>query len=377
MSGALSHAERRDWIRLIRTENVGPVTFHRLRERFGSCAAAIDALPALSKRAGARAPARPPSVEDVEAELEAADAVGARAVCAAEPDYPTPLRAIPDHPPVLYVCGAASLFEPPAVAIVGARNASLAGRKIAERLAGGLGAAGVVVVSGLAYGIDGAAHAAAMETGTIAVVAGGIDVIYPPEHADLTRAIADRGAIVSERAPGAQPTARDFPRRNRLISGLSRGVVVVEAARRSGTLITARYALEQGREVFAVPGSPLDPRSEGANKLLREGATLVETADDVLEALAAQVRGVSDPDRDLFAWAADADGPDAERDDDALRAAARALLSHAPTHRDELLRALGEPPTSARPGAALDALIGLVLAGEAVETDGGGFALAG
>ncbi len=373
---ALTHAERLDWLQLIRTENIGPITFHRLVARFGAPREALDALPRLAQKAGRKTPLVAPHREAIEAEAEAGDQIGARLIAACEPDYPAPLAAVDDHPPVIYAVGATTLFEPPAVAIVGARNASIAGRKIAGDLASGLGAAGLVVVSGLALGVDGAAHAGALESGTIAVVAGGVDVIYPPEHEELMRAVASRGVIVSERPPGAAPTSRDFPRRNRLISGLSRGVVVIEAAARSGTLITARLALEQGREVFAVPGSPLDPRSAGANRLLRDGATLVETADDVIDALAQQSHGARDPGRDLFDWADGATSTSASVEDDAtLRDATLALLSHTPTHRDEILQALARPPHHAGPGAALDALIHLVLAGRAVEAPGGCFVL--
>ncbi len=243
---ALTDAERLDWLRLIRTETIWPVTFQRLVDRFGSPSRALEALPQLAAKAGRRGALKPVPHADTGAELARAEAAGMRFIARYEPDYPKLLAEIPGAPPVIYCRGHASFFEKPTVAVIGARNASGVGRKMARMLAEGLGAAGVVVVSGLARGIDGAAHEAALKTGTIAVVAGGADVIYPPEHADLTFAIAERGVVLSEQPPGAQPTARDFPRRNRLISGLSRGVVVVEAAARSGTLITARFALEQG-----------------------------------------------------------------------------------------------------------------------------------
>ncbi|MEM9170956.1 MAG: DNA-processing protein DprA, partial [Pseudomonadota bacterium] len=295
--------------------------------------------------------------------------VGARVLARCEPDYPKALAAIPDPPPILFVCGHVSLFDRPAVAIVGARNASAVGRKLARDLAVGLGAAEIVVTSGLARGVDGAAHEAALATGTIAVVAGGVDVIYPPEHEALTKEIAARGALVSEMPPGRRPTGRDFPRRNRLISGLSRGVVVVEAAAKSGTLITARFAGEQGREVFAVPGSPLDPRCAGANRLLRDGASFVERVDDILDVLAAQEsRGLSASADDLFTWAAqERSTPDAS-DARATTGAVREALSFSPAHRDEILRAVDAPP-----GLVADALLTLVLAGEADEHPGGYF----
>jgi len=291
---SLSDRERIDWLRLIRTASVGPTTFRRLLGRFGSAEAALDALPRLARSAGRRAPLKPAQPGAAAAEIEAAAKLGARFIASCEPDYPRALAAIDDPPPLLCVWGGPHLFERPSVAIVGARNASAVGRKIARTLAQDLGAAGVVVVSGLARGVDGAAHEAALATGSIAVVAGGVDHIYPPEHEDLHRRLAAQGVVVSERPLGYGPQARDFPRRNRLISGLSFGVVVVEAAARSGTLITARYALEQGREVFAVPGSPLDPRCAGTNRLIRDGAQLTETAADILSAMQSQAAGARD-----------------------------------------------------------------------------------
>jgi len=363
----LSPTERLDWLQLIRTESVGPITFSRLLARFGSAAAALRALPNLSRSVG-----RPVALKlfdrgDAEAELARADALGCRLLAAAEPDYPDLLRALPDRPPLIYVRGHTGLFERPAVAVIGARNASTAGRRIARLLAEGLGRAGVVVVSGLARGIDSAAHEAALASGTVAVVAGGADIAYPPENAGLMNDIADSGAVISERAPGWEPTARDFPRRNRLISGLSRGVVVVEAAAKSGTLITARFALEQGREVFAVPGSPLDPRCQGANGLLRQGAILVETAEDILAVLAEQNRGAREarPPEDF----GDAGEPDPALIRD-VRAAVREQLSFTPMHRDAILREV-----DAAPALIIDALLELVLSGEAEEHSGGRFSL--
>lgn len=364
----LTDADRIDALRLIRTETIGPVTFARLVDRFGSPGRALEVLPQLALKAGRRGALKPLARAEAEAEIERARTSGARLIIAGEADYPKMLAAIPAAPPAIYLRGHATLFERPAVAIIGARNSSSVGRRMARLLAEGLGAADVVVVSGLARGIDGAAHDAALKTGTIAVVAGGADVVYPPEHADLMRAIAERGAVISEQPPGAEPTARDFPRRNRLISGLSLGVIVVEAAARSGTLITARFALEQGREVFAVPGSPLDPRCQGANRLLREGATLVETAEDVLTALAQQTRAAREPGHDLFSWNAmgETDAAEVVR----IRDAVRELLSFTPAHRDDILREADAPPA-----LVIDALIDLVLAGEAEEHSGGRFAL--
>ncbi len=368
----LSNQERLDWLQLIRTDHIGPITFTRLVSRFGGARAAIDALPQLAAKAGRKLPLKPAPRSDAEEELARAERAGARLIARCEPDYPAPLAEIPDAPPIIYVRGHANLFARPVVAIIGARNASGVGRKIARMLAEGLGAEAFVVVSGLARGIDGTAHEAALATGTIAVVAGGVDVIYPPEHAELTNAIAERGLILSEQPPGATPTARDFPKRNRLISGLSRGVVVVEAASKSGTLITARFALEQGREVFAVPGSPLDPRCQGANRLIRDGATLVESAADIIEALRQQFRSAREPDRDLLDWGAAETVDDAARPADILRVrrAVREALSFTPLHRDEILREIDGPPS-----LVFDALLELVLAGDAEEHSGGRFSL--
>ncbi len=281
----LTDAERLDWLRLIRTENVGPITFHRLLDQYGSARAALDALPELARRGGRAKPLRIAARAEAERELAANARLGARLLCACEPDYPEPLAALDDAPPVVSVLGHPHLLKRRAVAMVGARNASMNGKSLAQELARDLGAAGFLVVSGLARGIDTAAHAGALATGTAAVVAGGIDVVYPPENERLYRDIVQQGVVVAESAAGVQPQARHFPRRNRLIAGLSLGVLVVEAALRSGSLITARMALEQGREVMAVPGSPRDPRCQGTNDLIRQGAVLVETAEDVIRAL--------------------------------------------------------------------------------------------
>jgi len=275
----LDPQERLDWLRLARTETVGPVTFYALLRRFGSARAALEALPRLSR------PVTAMTLRDAETELAGLDRLGAQLVCWGEPDYPAALSAVEDAPPVLTVLGNPALLQVPMVAVVGARNASANGRRIASELAHGLGDAGVVVVSGMARGIDAAAHLGALDNGTVAVVAGGADIVYPPENQNLYDALVERGAVVAELPLGTEPQARHFPRRNRIISGMARGVVVVEAAAKSGSLITARFALEQGREVFAVPGSPLDPRSRGCNDLLRNGATLTETAADILTQL--------------------------------------------------------------------------------------------
>lgn len=371
MAQRLSDVEKLDWLQLIRTQNIGPITFHRLLAKYGNAAEALKALPELSRKAGRRAPLRAADRNKTEEEVLEAERHGAQIIAACEPDYPQALAAIPDHPPLLFVRGHTSLFDKPAIAIVGARNASGVGRKMARTLAADLGAADIIVVSGLARGIDGAAHEASLETGAIAVVAGGVDVIYPPEHKDLTARLASQGAVISECRMGYQPTARDFPKRNRLIAGLSRGVVVVEAAAKSGTLITANFANDQGREVFAVPGSPLDPRCQGANRLIRDGATLVENAEDILEALASQNRGVKEGPRDLFGWA---DTSESDQYDEAtltsLREQLLEVLSFTPLHRDEILREM-----DAAPGLVADALLELTLCGEAAEHEGGRFSL--
>jgi DNA processing protein len=275
----MTAAERMARLRLIRTEGVGPVTFRRLVERFGSAAAAVDALPDLPNLG------TPVSLEAARAEFEAAGAVGAEHVFLGEPAYPPLLAELADPPPMLLMRGDPGLAAGETVAIVGARNASAAGRALARRLAEDLGEAGFVVVSGMARGIDAAAHEGALATGTIACVAGGPDVGYPPENAGLQEGVGARGLIVAELPPGTEPQARHFPRRNRLIAGIARGVVVIEAAFGSGSLITARLAGEAGREVMAVPGHPADPRARGGNGLLKAGATLVEDAADVIAAL--------------------------------------------------------------------------------------------
>ena len=281
----LTDEQRIDWLRLIRSQNVGPRTFRALINHFGGARAALEALPGLARRGGSGGAPKIYSRAEAERELAAAEKIGAAFVAVGEPDYPRRLQTLDDAPPLLAVRGNRAALTMPAVAIVGSRNASAAGLKITQRLARELAEAGFATVSGLARGIDAAAHRASLETGTIAVLAGGLDRLYPPEHADLVDAILPAGVVVGEMPFGWEPRARDFPRRNRLISGLSLGVVIVEAAKRSGSLITARLALEQGREVFAVPGSPLDPRAEGTNGLIKQGATPVTEAADVIAVL--------------------------------------------------------------------------------------------
>ncbi|MBP0615401.1 DNA-processing protein DprA [Jiella mangrovi] len=290
----LTEEMRLSWLRLIRSENVGPVTFRELINRYGSAAAALEALPELAARGGRRIGVC--GAEAAAEEMTRAGKLGARFVCLGEPQYPAHLRSVDYAPPVLAVMGDSASFERPALAIVGARNASLSGIKLTRIFATGVGKAGYVVVSGLARGIDAAAHDATLDTGTVGVFAGGLDRPYPPENRPLMRKIVDSGgALVSEMPFGWTARAIDFPRRNRLVAGLSLGLLVVEAALRSGSLISARLAGELGRLVFAVPGSPLDPRAAGTNRLIREGAILACDAADVLEALSPLATGPGRP----------------------------------------------------------------------------------
>ena len=291
----LSDEQRLNWLRLIRSENVGPATFRDLINHFGGSAEAIEALPQLSRSGGARGSIRICSAQVAEAELKRALKIGASPVAIGEPDYPPWLERIDAPPPLIFVKGALELLQQPMIAIVGARNGSAIGQKFTRMIAADLGREGFVIASGLARGIDTAAHTAALERGTLAVLAGGIDSIYPPENEQLQESISTQGVLLSEMPVGYKPRGKDFPRRNRLISGVSLAVVVVEAAYRSGSLITARLAGEQGREVFAVPGNPLDPRAAGTNKLIRDGAGLVTSAEDVISVLRPIMGRMIDP----------------------------------------------------------------------------------
>lgn len=342
----LDDSQRLACLRLIRSENVGPATFRALINHFGGARAALAALPELSKRGGRRTIRICPEAA-AEAELAAAERIGARPLFTIEPGYPAALAVVDAAPPLIYAKGDDRLLARPAVGIVGSRASSAAGQQLARRIAAGLGKAGYVVASGLALGIDTAAHHASLETGTVAVLAGGLDIIYPPQNADLHLAIGERGCLVSELPPGFQPRGNDFPRRNRIISGLSLGVVVVEAARRSGSLITARRAADQGREVFAVPGHPLDPRAAGTNQLIKDGATLVTSAEDVMDALqpfgpprhsGPDPISLREPTTPLDA--APEPLPQVDRDD---RTRITGALGPAPVHIDELARATGLP----------------------------------
>ena len=362
-SVGLSAEQRLDWLRLIRSQNVGPRTFRALINHFGGARAAIEALPTLARRGGANGAAQICSRADAEREFAAAKKLGVALVALGEPDYPLRLQMIDDAPPVLAIRGHAPALALPMVAIVGSRNASGAGMKFTQRIARELGEAGFAIVSGLARGIDAAAHGASLVTGTIAVLAGGHDRVYPPEHAGLLDAILPAGAALSEMPLGWEPRARDFPHRNRLISGLSLGVVIVEAAKRSGSLITARLALEQGREVFAVPGSPLDPRAEGTNGLIKQGATPVtETADiiSVLQPIMQERIPVREPERP-------AEGPPADTEpasDERKRIVA--LLGPGPVSIDDLVRLAKSSPAAVRM-----VLLELEIAGR-LERHGGG-----
>lgn len=357
---ALTGGERADWLRLSRTRGIGPITFFHLLERYGSAAAVLDDLPSLAKKAGTKADVRAPGKDDVEREIVAAEKIGAVLRAAPEPDYSACLAAIDAPPPVIWIRGRRDLLARESIAMVGARDASAAGRRMARDLARDLGAAGYVITSGMARGVDGEAHAAAIETGTVAVLAGGIDQVYPPQHAQLYEMLCERGCVVTEAPLGYVAQARDFPKRNRIISGLSLATLIVEAAEKSGSLITARFALEQGREVMAVPGSPLDARCRGANRLIKQGAALIESADDVLAAM----QGISspafdEPGADRF------DPRDADVPAALLRAVAEAL-SPTPMPIAEIARAVDAPH---RMVAA--ALAELELAGRAVTHVGG------
>ncbi|HEY2445116.1 MAG TPA: DNA-processing protein DprA [Rhizomicrobium sp.] len=365
MKSALSDTERRAWLRLARAQNVGPVTFAALMERYHSASAALRELPRLARRGGAAGDLGIPTDEDAECELESLHRVGGRLIASVEPEFPSGLAALEAPPPLISILGQQEILSREMVAIVGARNASALGRKFAAELAADLGRNGLAVVSGLARGIDTAAHEGALASGTVAVLAGGVDDIYPSENAHLYGRIREKGAIVSEMPVGQKPQAKHFPRRNRIISGLARGVIVVEAAEGSGSLITANFALEQGRDVFAVPGSPLDPRAKGANRLLRDGAILVECAADVLDALRPLMgHAFREPAEGSPAWGA-VDGSGG-RDEAELRGRLEELLGPSPVLVDELVRQCGAPAA-----AVLSILIEFELAGRLHRDSGG------
>lgn len=335
----LTHAQRIAWLRLIRSEHIGPRTFHNLLDHFGSAEAALDAWPDLVRKGGG-AGQRLYSADEAEREFAALEKRGARLIAVGERDYPEALAQSEGAPPLLTVIGNSACFARPIVAIVGARNASAAGRSFATKLAADLGAAGFTIASGLARGIDTSAHEASLGTGTIAVLAGGPDRIYPAENAPLLERILKDGAGVTEMPLGWEPRAKDFPRRNRIIAGLARAVVVVEAALRSGSLITARLGNEMGREVMAAPGSPLDIRCEGSNGLLRDGATLITSAEHVIEALGPSLTHARAPARPILVRE---DGPMPPPADDRLRVRVLELLGPSPAGIDDIVRLSGAP----------------------------------
>ena len=336
---ALSESQRLHWLRLIRSEQVGPATFYDLINHFGTAEQALEALPDLARRGGAARKIRIAPFSDIETELDQAARLGAKFIAMGEPDYPPWLRSIDSAPPVILAKGHLAVLKMPMIAIVGARNCSVIGRKMTVRLARDLGEAGYCIASGLARGIDGVAHEASLHTGTVAVLAGGLDRIYPPEHESLAEQITLTGCLVSEKPLGWTARAQDFPRRNRIVSGLSLATIVVEAARRSGSLITADLALKQNREIFAVPGSPLDPRAAGPNQLIKQGATLVTGAKDVIDALR-PIHGDAFPEPPAIALQETASVQVSELSDNE-RIGIVDALSTAPVDTDELIRVTG------------------------------------
>ncbi len=338
---ALSDKEKIARLRLIRTENVGPVTFRQLISRYQSAERAIERLPELARRGGRKKPFVACPMDKIKREIDILDQAGGNLVVLGDALYPKALAATEDAPPVMMALGHTHLLEKDCFAIVGARNASAVGIKIATSFANKLGDQGYVISSGMARGIDAAAHKGALGTGTVAVLAGGVDVIYPRENADIYHSIKDTGLILSEMPFGTQPQARHFPRRNRVISGLALGVLVVEATQRSGTLITARLASEQGREVFAIPGSPLDPRAKGPNSLIRNGAQLTESVDDITDVLALMSgREISEPQYDLFYSPPIEDNASGQLDKnlETARQKIKEKLSHTAIAIDDLIR---------------------------------------
>jgi DNA processing protein len=337
MAADPAHLELLAWIRLARSDGIGTKTFRGLLERAGTARQAVDHLPDFVR--GGR-PIKLLPFGEAEREFEAAARAGLSYVTWRDADFPEPLKAIEDAPPLLLVKGSPRALRPPMIAIVGARNATLNGRKFAKMLGADLAAAGLTVVSGMARGVDGAAHEGALSAQggrTVAVLAGGADVVYPPEHAKLHARIAETGAVVAELPPGTEPTAPLFPRRNRIISGLSHGVVVVEATLKSGSLITARLAADQGREVFAVPGSPLDPRAQGPNALIRDGAILVQSKNDIIENIPYKIAG-SPEFYEAGQWTSQHSENNKENDPETVRGQIETALGAAPAAVDELVR---------------------------------------
>ncbi len=369
----LSFSERRDWLRLIRTTTVGPVAFSGLLKRYGNAGDALAALPRLAARATRKAKMVIPPIEDIEREMRANDELGVRLLCSCEPDYPNYLKAVTPTPPVISVLGKVELLHRPCLAIIGSRNASAIGLRFARQIANELGQEGFTIVSGLARGIDAQAHFGALDTGTVGILGGGVDHVYPKQNSELFADMRERGALVSESPLGYRATARDFPRRNRIISGLCQGVVVIEAAERSGTLITARYALEQNREVMAAPGSPLDPRTKGCNRLIQQGAALIENTQDILHVLAntssLDFIGQFEEERDGYNQP-DINWDDIEKEIDNAHTVLLSLCSPTPTVRDEIIRQSG----IAFPIASA-ALLELEIIGEILVEDDGRISL--
>lgn len=353
-----SEDERLAWLRLLRSRRVGVSTFFRLLSEHGSAIAALDALPGVARGAGVTGYTPFPEAQALD-ELRRGALAGARLLAIGSPDYPAALADIPDPPPLLWAIGRVELLARPLVSLVGARNASSLGLRMARSLAAGLGAAGFVTVSGLARGIDTAVHGATLETGTVAVVAGGVDVVYPAENAALSRSIGETGLLLSEQPMGLAPQARHFARRNRIISGLSGAVVVVEASAKSGSLITARDALDQGREVLAVPGHPFDARAAGANMLIRDGATLVRGPRDVLNALGEPAARTHDALPDAAAPKT-APGDRTTVEASALHRRILDRLGPSPTSEDHLIRELSLPAATVTAGIVTLEIEGLI-----------------
>ncbi len=366
MSAHLSQNEKIARFQLIRTENVGPVTFRHLLSKYKTALNALDALPELARRGGRKKPLYAAKKSDVLKEIDALTNIGGTLIVCGDHLYPNALMAAEGSPPILMALGHPHLLENKNFAIVGARNCSVVGTKLATSLSREMGQAGYIISSGMARGIDAAVHMGALETGTIAVLAGGVDIIYPRENGRLYDAIINTGLVLSEMPLGTQPTARHFPRRNRIISGLASGLLVVEATHKSGSLITARLALEQGREVFAIPGSPLDPRAKGPNDLIRQGAVLVENVNNILEVLQMMdEQRISEPQYDLFDGATDLQIAIDEKDAGMIRDAIRDKLSHTAVAIDDLIRMM-----ELRPAEVQSVLLELELAGEIIRYPG-------
>lgn len=380
----LNDEQRLNWLRLIRSENVGPATFRDLINHFRSAGAALEALPELMAKNNSGRRIKIASREIAERELEAAQNCGAHFIGMGEPEYPTILRNIDYPPPLLCIKGNTELFKQTSIAIVGSRNASISGTKLTARFASELGQAGIVIISGLARGIDTSAHTHSLDSGTVAVFAGGIDTIFPEENTPLANSIIDKGGLlVSEMPVGWKPRSQDFPKRNRLIAGLCEATLVIEAAKRSGSLISARLANEAGRSVFAIPGSPLDPRSEGANWLIKQGATLVTNPQDIIDDILVTTERANklDESNDLFSYQEDS----TERQDnssgntpsngaDSSSADGAIIMEESDQDiRERIIKALGPSPVeiddiirfaNATPGQVQMVIVELSLAGK-------------